>query len=73
MTNKHYEILTTLFEKEKARRLVILLSEEKIDYKVDDKSTHGSFKAPLSPYFAADILVSGGDFSRATGLLEKIK
>jgi hypothetical protein len=73
MTIKHYEILTTLFEKEKARMLVLLLSEEKIDFRVDDKSTHGSFKAPLSPYFEADILVSGGDYSKAKGLLEKIK
>lgn len=70
MENKEFIFLSTFYEKELLRKAVHVLEKEHIDFKMINKTTHASARAPLSVYIEADILVLKSEFEKATNLLE---
>lgn len=70
MEVKEYIFYITFYDKELLRRAVILLSENNIDFQINDKTSSGSIRAPLSVYFEADIHIISSDFDRASALLQ---
>ncbi len=72
MEEKNYVFLTTFFDKEILRKAILVLKNEQIDFKMINKTSHGSSRAPLSVYIEADIKVLSSDFERAAEILEAL-
>jgi len=72
MDKKEYVFLTTFFDKELLRKAILILEAEHLDFKMINKATHGSFRAPLSVFVEADIQVLSSDYEKAAKLLEAL-
>jgi hypothetical protein len=72
MESKQFIFLSTFYDKEEMRQLIILLTEAKLIYKLIDKTNSGNFKSPLSIYFEMDLLVLNEDFDRANRIYQEI-
>ena len=71
MEDNEYIFFSTYYDKEILRQTIFVLEKEHIDFKVINKTNHGSARAPLSVYIEADVLVFNGDFERAIKILGK--
>ncbi len=72
MEEKEYAFLTTCYDKEILRRAILVLEKEHIDFKMINKTSHGSSRAPLSVYIEADIKVLSSDYERAAEILREL-
>ena len=72
MGEKEYVFLTTYYDKEILRRTILVLEKEHIDFKMINKTSHGSSRAPLSVLIQADIQVLSSDYEKAAKLLEAL-
>ena len=70
MENKDYILYNTYYDKEVLRKVIILLNDEKIDFKILNKSTGGSFRAPQSVYVEADLMILRSDYQIAANLIK---
>ncbi len=70
MKKTEFTFLFTFFDKEELRKATIILDREGIEFKINNKSGQGHFRAPLATYIEADVMVRETDFEKAAGALK---
>lgn len=71
MTNKKI-VFRTYYNKIKFTFDCEILSKNKIEFEIDDRSNQLNFRVPQSAYFEADLLVNESDFDKVYKLLQAI-
>ncbi len=69
MEEKEFVFFSTYYDKELLRQAVILLNENGCKYRILDRSSHPTGRAPLSRYIETDLLITINDFDKAAELL----
>ena len=69
---KNYLFHSACFDRELLRKQIIILDENRLDYKVVNMENHRHARAPLSGYFESEIHICENDFKKADRLLKKL-
>jgi hypothetical protein len=70
--NKNFIFHSTCFNQVELRKKLIILKDNSIDFRIENHTGMGSFKAPLSVVSFVDILVEENNFQKADELLKSI-
>ena len=70
--HKKYIFHSTSYEKELFFKMIMLLTNQSIDFKTIEKSSKAQFRSPLSGHFEVEIHIAKDDFEKATLLLSKL-
>ena len=68
-SNKEYILSKTYYNKLEIERVLVILSDNEIEYKINDKSNFSNFRVPQSTYIEVDLLIKVSDYKKAYYLL----
>jgi len=73
MDNQKYEYYQTFYDVIQFRKIVLLLKQKNIDFKIIDKSNQTNFRVPQSTYVEIELHINIKDFERTDKILAELK